>query len=169
LNNARKGALFEAREKRKRLGSRQADRRHRTRQSQKDEKMFAVIKTGGKQYKVAKDDVLVVEKLAAEAGETIQFNDVLMLGGEGDVTVGAPFVEGAGVQVEVVGATRGPKLINLKRRRRKHSSRRKKGHRQDLTEVKVIDILASGADASGVKAAIGAGSAPAAAAVEAAE
>lgn len=124
--------------------------------------MFAVIKTGGKQYKVAKDDVLVVEKLAAEAGETIQFNDVLMLGGEGDVTVGAPFVEGAGVQVEVVGATRGPKLINLKRRRRKHSSRRKKGHRQDLTEVKVVEILASGADASGVKAAVGAGSVPAA-------
>jgi len=126
--------------------------------------MFAVIKTGGKQYKVAKDDVLIVEKLAAEAGETIQFNDVLMLGVEGDVTVGAPFVAGAGVQVEVVGATRGPKTISLKRRRRKHSSRRKKGHRQDLTEVKVIDILASGADASGVKAAIGAGSAPAAAA-----
>ncbi len=120
--------------------------------------MFAVIKTGGKQYKVAKDDVLIVEKLAAEAGETIQFNDVLMLGGEGDVTVGSPFVDGAGVQAEVMGATRGPKLINLKRRRRKHSSRRKKGHRQDLTKVKVLDILASGADASGVKAALGAGS-----------
>ena len=90
--------------------------------------------------------------------------EVITLGGEGDVTVGAPFIADAGVQVEVVGATRGPKTINFKRRRRKHSSKRRKGHRQDLTEVKVIDILASGADASGVKAAIGTGSAPAVAA-----
>lgn len=123
--------------------------------------MFAVIKTGGKQYKVAAGDEFTVEKLAAEAGETVQFNEVLMLGGEGEPTVGAPRVDGAGVQAEVVEQTRGPKLINFKRRRRKHSSKRRKGHRQHLTLVRVTEILASGADASGVKAAEGAGSAPA--------
>jgi large subunit ribosomal protein L21 len=123
--------------------------------------MFAVIKTGGKQYKVAAGDEVTVEKLAAEAGETVQFNEVLMLGGEGEPTVGAPRVDGAGVQAEVVEQTRGPKLINFKRRRRKHSSKRRKGHRQHLTLVRVTEILASGADASGVKAAEGAGSAPA--------
>ncbi|MEL6678883.1 MAG: 50S ribosomal protein L21 [Pseudomonadota bacterium] len=119
--------------------------------------MFAVIKTGGKQYKVAKDDVVTIEKLAADAGETVQFNDVLMLGGD-DVTVGAPYVEGAGVQAEVLDQFRGEKVLNFKKRRRKHSSQRKKGHRQHLTLVKVTEILASGADTSGVKAALGAGS-----------
>ncbi len=119
--------------------------------------MFAVLKTGGKQYKVAKDDVFTVEKLAAEAGETIQFNEILMLGGD-KVTVGAPLVAGAGVQAEVIDQTKGAKVINFKKRRRKHSSQRKKGHRQQLTLIKVTDILASGADKSGVKAAVGAGS-----------
>jgi large subunit ribosomal protein L21 len=123
--------------------------------------MFAVIKTGGKQYKVAQGDELTIEKLAAEAGETVQFNEVLMLGGEGEPTVGAPVVEGAAVQAEVVDQTKGPKVINFKRRRRKHSSARRKGHRQQLTLIRVTEILASGADASGVKAAQGAGSAPA--------
>ena len=123
--------------------------------------MFAVIKTGGKQYKVASGDTLVVEKLAADAGETVQFNDVLMIGGD-SLTVGAPMIEGAGVQAEVVEQGRGEKTLNLKRRRRKHSSRRLKGHRQYLTTVKIMDILSSGADKSGVKAALGAGSAPAA-------
>ena len=131
--------------------------------------MFAVIKTGGKQYKVASGDVLTVEKLAADAGETVQFNDVLMLGGE-STTVGSPTVDGAAVQAEVLEQGRGPKLLNLKRRRRKHSSRRLKGHRQYLTTVKVTDILAAGADATGVKAALGAASAGAiAAAAPAAE
>ncbi|MEM9013227.1 MAG: 50S ribosomal protein L21 [Pseudomonadota bacterium] len=125
--------------------------------------MFAVLKTGGKQYRVAPNDVITVEKLAAEAGETVQFNEILMLGG-GDLTVGAPFVSGAAVQAEVLDQLRGPKLINFKRRRRKHSSARKKGHRQYLTSVRITEILAEGADSSGVKAAIGAGSAPAAAA-----
>ena len=120
--------------------------------------MFAVIKTGGKQYKVASGDTLVVEKLAADAGETVQFNDVLMIGGD-SMTFGAPMIEGAGVQAEVVEQGRGEKTLNLKRRRRKHSSRRLKGHRQYLTTVKVMDILTTGADASGVKAALGAGSA----------
>ncbi len=118
--------------------------------------MFAVLKTGGKQYKVQSGDTLRVEKLAADAGEKIQFNDVLMLGGDAPV-VGAPFVEGAAVQAEVIDQIKGEKVINFVRRRRKHSSKRTKGHRQKLTLVRITDILASGADASGVKAATGTG------------
>jgi large subunit ribosomal protein L21 len=110
--------------------------------------MFAVLKTGGKQYKVAKDTIFTVEKLAADAGETVQFNEVLMLGGD-TVTVGAPFVAGAAVQAEVLEQLRGPKVISFKKRRRKHSSQRKRGHRQYLTRVRITDILASGADATG--------------------
>ncbi|MEX0281487.1 MAG: 50S ribosomal protein L21 [Arenibacterium sp.] len=124
--------------------------------------MFAVIKTGGKQYKVHSGDMLRVEKLAADAGETVQFNDILMLGGE-TTTVGAPLIEGAGVQAEVVDQIKGEKVIHFVKRRRKHSSKRTKGHRQKLTLVKITDILASGADKSGVKAAVGAGSVSAAA------
>ncbi|MEM9578367.1 MAG: 50S ribosomal protein L21 [Pseudomonadota bacterium] len=119
--------------------------------------MFAVLKTGGKQYKVQAGDMLRVEKLAADAGETVQFNEVLMLGGDKTV-VGAPFVKDAGVQAEVVDQVKGEKVINFVKRRRKHSSKRTKGHRQKLTLVKVTDILASGAEKSGVKAAMGAGS-----------
>ena len=119
--------------------------------------MFAVLKTGGKQYKVHSGDMLRVEKLAADAGETVQFNDVLMLGGDSPV-VGAPLVEGAAVQAEVVDQIKGEKVINFVKRRRKHSSKRTKGHRQKLTLVKITEILASGGDATGVKAAIGAGS-----------
>ncbi|WP_146345278.1 50S ribosomal protein L21 [Falsiphaeobacter marinintestinus] len=118
--------------------------------------MFAVLKTGGKQYKVQSGDTLRVEKLAADAGEKIQFNDVLMLGGDAPV-VGAPFVAGAAVQAEVIDQIKGEKVINFVRRRRKHSSKRTKGHRQKLTLVRITDILASGADASGVKAATGTG------------
>ena len=128
--------------------------------------MFAVLKTGGKQYKVQPGDMLRVEKLAADAGETVQFNEVLMLGGDKTV-VGAPFVKDAGVQAEVVDQIKGEKVINFVKRRRKHSSKRTKGHRQKLTLVKVTDILASGADKSGVKAALGASSAPAAVAAAA--
>ncbi|MEM9901015.1 MAG: 50S ribosomal protein L21 [Pseudomonadota bacterium] len=116
--------------------------------------MFAVLKTGGKQYRVQAGDMLRVEKLAANAGETVQFNEVLMVGS----TVGTPLVEGAGVQAEVVDQIKGEKLIHFVKRRRKHSSQRKKGHRQHLTLLKVTEILESGADASGVKAAVGAGS-----------
>jgi large subunit ribosomal protein L21 len=118
--------------------------------------MFAVMKTGGKQYKVQAGDKLRVELLAAEAGETVQFNEVLMLGGD-DVTVGAPFVEGAAVQANVIDTVKGEKLIHYVKRRRKHSSQRKKGHRQKLTLIEVTDILASGAEKSGMKTAIGAG------------
>ena len=114
--------------------------------------MFAVIKTGGKQYKVASGDVLRVEKLAAEAGEQIQFNEILMIGS----TVGAPLVEGAGVQAEVIDQIKGEKTINFVKRRRKHSSKRTKGHRQQLTLVRITDILEKGAEKSGVKAAVGA-------------
>ncbi|WP_170606921.1 50S ribosomal protein L21 [Ruegeria arenilitoris] len=116
--------------------------------------MFAVLKTGGKQYKVQAGDMLRVEKLAADAGETIQFNDVLMLGGEAPV-VGAPFIDGAAVQAEVIEQVKGDKVIKFVKRRRKHSSKRTVGHRQKLTLVKITDILSSGADKSGVKAATG--------------
>ncbi|MDD9920747.1 MAG: 50S ribosomal protein L21 [Boseongicola sp.] len=116
--------------------------------------MFAVMKTGGKQYRVQAGDMLRVEKLAADAGETIQFNEVLMVG----ATVGTPLVDGAGVQAEVVDQIKGEKVIHFVKRRRKHSSKRTKGHRQQLTLVKVTEILEKGAEKSGVKAAIGAGS-----------
>lgn len=118
--------------------------------------MFAVLKTGGKQYKVQAGDVLRVEKLAAEAGDKIQFNDILMLGGD-STTLGAPFVAGAAVQAEVIDQIKGEKVIHFVKRRRKHSSQRTKGHRQQLTLLRVTDILASGAEKSGVKAAIGSG------------
>jgi len=119
--------------------------------------MFAVLKTGGKQYKVQSGDMLRVEKLAADAGETIQFNEILMLGGDAPV-IGAPFVADAAVQAEVIDQVKGDKVINFVKRRRKHSSQRTKGHRQKLTLVRVTEILNSGADKSGVKAALGAGS-----------
>jgi large subunit ribosomal protein L21 len=114
--------------------------------------MFAVLKTGGKQYRVQPGQVLRVEKLLAEPGETIQFNDVLMVGD----TIGAPFVAGAGVQATVIDQIKGDKVIHFVRRRRKHSSKRTKGHRQQLTLVRITEILASGAEGSGVKAAVGA-------------
>ncbi|EKE45731.1 ribosomal protein L21 [Oceaniovalibus guishaninsula JLT2003] len=115
--------------------------------------MFAVLKTGGKQYRVKSGDVLRVEKIAADAGETVQFNEILMIGS----TVGAPLVEGAGVQATVIDQIKGEKVIHYVKRRRKHSSQRTKGHRQQLTLVRIGDILDSGAADSGVKAAIGAG------------
>ncbi|HUF57527.1 MAG TPA: 50S ribosomal protein L21 [Thermohalobaculum sp.] len=119
--------------------------------------MFAVIKTGGKQYRVVPGDRFTVERLAAEPGDTIRFDEVLMLGGD-EVTVGTPTVEGAAVAAEVVEQTRGPKLLNFKRRRRKASSKRLKGHRQDLTLVEITEILAKGG-AKDAKAAIGVGAA----------
>lgn len=120
--------------------------------------MFAVLKTGGKQYKVASGDVLKVEKLAGNAGDKVQFNEILMVGGD-TVTVGAPLVADAGVQAEILDQIKGPKTIHYVKRRRKASSQRKKGHRQFLTVLRVTDILAKGADKSGVAAATG--SAPA--------
>jgi large subunit ribosomal protein L21 len=117
-----------------------------------DETMFAVMKTGGKQYRVQAGDTLRVEKLAAAAGDTVQFNEVLMVG----ATVGAPRVDGAAVQATVVDHVKSDKTIHFVKRRRKHGSQRTKGHRQQLTLVKVTEILATGADATGVKPALGA-------------
>ncbi len=116
--------------------------------------MFAVLKTGGKQYKVKSGDTLKVEKLAADEGDKVQFNDVMMIGGDAPV-VGAPMVADAAVQAEVLGQIKGPKVINFVKRRRKHSSKRTKGHRQNLTLVRITEILTSGAGASGVMAAVG--------------
>ena len=101
--------------------------------------MYAVIKTGGKQYRVAKDDVLEIERIAGEAGTKIEFNEVLMVGSGASVKVGAPTVSGAKVTGELVEQSRGPKLIAFKKRRRKNS-RRKKGHRQDLSTVRITSI-----------------------------
>ncbi|MBY6055446.1 50S ribosomal protein L21 [Leisingera daeponensis] len=123
--------------------------------------MFAVLKTGGKQYKVQAGDVLRVEKLAADAGDTIQFDEVLMLGGDAPV-VGAPLVDGAAVKAEVIEQIKGEKLIHFVKRRRKHSSKRTKGHRQKLTLVRITEILASGATKAAPKAAAKAKAAPAA-------
>ncbi len=125
--------------------------------------MFAVLKTGGKQYRVQAGDVLRVEKLAADAGEKVQFNEILMVGS----TVGTPLVEGAAVQADVIDQIKGDKVIHFVRRRRKHSSKRTKGHRQQLTLLKVTEILEKGGDKSGVKAAVGAGSVVAVAAATA--
>jgi large subunit ribosomal protein L21 len=115
--------------------------------------MFAVLKTGGKQYKVQAGDVLRLEKLDAVAGAKIQFNDILMVGGD-TVTVGSPMVAGAAVQAEVIDQIKGEKLIHYVKRRRKHSSQRTKGHRQHLTLVRVTEVLATGADKTGMAAAV---------------
>ncbi|MBZ4023063.1 LSU ribosomal protein L21P [Rhodobacter aestuarii] len=116
--------------------------------------MFAVLKTGGKQYKVQAGDVLRVELIAAAAGEKVQFNEILMVGGE-TLTVGAPTVEGAAVVAEVIDTIKADKVITYHKRRRKHSSQRTRGHRQQLTLLRVTEVLASGADKSGVKEAVG--------------
>lgn len=104
--------------------------------------MFAVIKTGGKQYKVAVDDVFEIEKLEIEDGTAVTFDEVLAVGSEAGVTVGAPVVAGATVVAEVVEQTRGPKVISFKKRRRQNS-KRKRGHRQLLTKVKITAINAA--------------------------
>ncbi|QLQ18176.1 MAG: 50S ribosomal protein L21 [Exiguobacterium profundum] len=116
--------------------------------------MFAVLKTGGKQYKVQAGDVLRVEKLECRCYDKIQFNEILMVGAD-TVTVGAPLVAGAAVQAEVIDQIKGEKTIHYVKRRRKHSSQRTKGHRQQLTLVRVTEVLASGAETSGVTAATG--------------
>ena len=102
--------------------------------------MFAVIRTGGKQYKVAKDDVLDVEKLDGEAGARVTFAEILMLGGDAPKH-GAPLVKGASVAAEIVGQKRGEKVVAFKKKRRKNTHR-KRGHRQSLTTVKITGISA---------------------------
>jgi large subunit ribosomal protein L21 len=101
--------------------------------------MYAVIKTGGKQYRVSKDDVVTIERVPGDAGATVEFDQVLMVGSGADVKIGAPVVSGAKVVAELVEQSRGPKLIAFKKRRRKNS-RRKKGHRQDLSVVRITEI-----------------------------
>lgn len=116
--------------------------------------MFAVLKTGGKQYKVQAGDVLRVELLNASAGEKVQFNEILMVGGDAPV-IGAPLVAGAAVQADVIDTIKADKVITFHKRRRKHSSQRTRGHRQQLTLVRITEVLASGAEKSGVKEAVG--------------
>ena len=106
--------------------------------------MFAVIKTGGKQYRVTKDDMIVVETVAGEPGSTVRFEDVLMIGDDGKApSVGTPFLEQAAVFAEVVQQTRGDKIIVFKKKRRK-GYRRKHGHRQALTVLRITDISPTG-------------------------
>src|ERR1700719_806993 len=104
--------------------------------------MFAVIRTGGKQYRVAAEDVIKVEKVRGSPGEIVQFGDVLVVGGD-NVTLGAPTVAGASVAAEVLEQGRGPKIIAFKKRRRKNS-RRKRGHRQEFNLVRITEILTDG-------------------------
>jgi len=104
--------------------------------------MFAVIKTGGKQYRVAADDVLTIEKLDLAAGETVEFTEILMVGVGADATIGAPFVAGASVTAEVVEHNRGKKVIAFKKRRRQNS-KRSRGHRQHHTVVRITGIVAA--------------------------
>jgi large subunit ribosomal protein L21 len=108
------------------------------RRSFRIEAMFAVIKTGGKQYRVVSGDVIKVEKLEGEAGATIALDQVLMLGD----TIGTPLVAGASVSAEVIAQDRGPKVIIFKKKRRQNY-RRKNGHRQDLTVLRITEISAA--------------------------
>ena len=101
--------------------------------------MFAVIKTGGKQYRVVPNDKFTIERLPGAAGDLVTFNEVLMVGS----TIGAPFVQGAAVTAEIVEQTRGKKVISFKKRRRQNS-KRTRGHRQDLTMIRIAEILTDG-------------------------
>ena len=112
--------------------------------------MYAIIETGGKQYKVQKNDILAVEKLSAKGGDKVQFNTVLLTGGE-QVRVGDPLVKGAGVQATVIDQIKDKKVISFVKRRRKSSSKSKKGHRQQITLLKITEILESGADKTNVQ------------------
>jgi len=105
--------------------------------------MFAVIRTGGKQYRVAPNDVLKIEKLPGEAGETVTFTEVLAVGSDAGTTIGAPLVPGATVTATVIAQDRLPKVIIFKKRRRQNS-RRKNGHRQPVTVLRVAGISADG-------------------------
>ncbi|PCH82122.1 MAG: 50S ribosomal protein L21 [Hyphomicrobiales bacterium] len=113
--------------------------------------MFAVIKTGGKQYRVATDDVIRIERLIGEAGDTVSFDEVLMLGGDSDVQIGAPLLEGVSVAGEIVEQARNNKIIIFKKRRRQNS-RRKNGHRQHVSLIRITEILTGGKKAAVKKA-----------------
>ena len=105
--------------------------------------MYAVVKTGGKQYRVAKDDKIIVDRLESEAGDNIVLDQVLMMADGEKVMVGAPTVSGAAVGATVLRHTRGPKIMVFRRKRRKNF-RRVQGHRQDLTMIQITDIAADG-------------------------
>ena len=105
--------------------------------------MFAVIRTGGKQYRVAKDDIISVEKLLAEPGATVELAEVLMIGEGAEVATGAPLLSGASVSATVVEQTRADKIIVFKKKRR-HNYRRKKGHRQHQTVLRITEIRSAG-------------------------
>ena len=109
--------------------------------------MYAVIKTGGKQYRVKPDDVLEIERLPGEAGDILEFDQVLMLSGEAGFEIGTPVVAGAIVAAELVEQTRGDKIKVFKKKRRKHY-RRTMGHRQDLSQIRITEILTGGAKPS---------------------
>jgi large subunit ribosomal protein L21 len=111
--------------------------------------MYAVVKTGGKQFRVTGGDVIKVEKLAGEAGETVTLGEVLMLGGD-TPEIGAPTVAGASVAAEILEQARDKKVIVFKKRRRQNY-RRKKGHRQEMTVLRIDEILTGGAKPSGKK------------------
>jgi large subunit ribosomal protein L21 len=106
--------------------------------------LFAIIKTGGKQYRVAANDTITVMALAGEPGEQVSFDDVLMLASDGEPVIGSPSLAGARVAAEIIEQTRSPKSIAFKKRRRKNS-KRKRGHRQDLTVVRITGIEAGNA------------------------
>ena len=101
--------------------------------------MYAVVKTGGKQYRVTPDDVIRIERISGESGDVISFNDVMMLENEGRTAVGNPFVDGAKVVGTLIEQTRGEKIIIFKKKRRK-TYRRRNGHRQDLSVVRITGI-----------------------------
>ena len=105
--------------------------------------MFAILKTGGKQYKVAKEEKLLIEKIDGNIGDEVVFNDIIMINDNGKTEIGSPLVKDAAVVAEVLKQTRGPKITIIYKRRRKNS-RRKQGHKQDLTLVKIKNIAASG-------------------------
>ena len=105
--------------------------------------MYALVRTGGKQYRVAKDDTILVERIAADEGAEVILDDIVMLGDGDKVTIGTPRVEGAAVSATIVSQTRGPKIIIFRRKRRKNH-RRTQGHRQDLTLLKINAIAEDG-------------------------
>ena len=133
---------------RNRLNSRKSpwsyNRKWRRAERYRMEAMYALVKTGGKQYRVAKDDKILVERIAADEGAEIILDDIIMLGDGDKVTVGTPRVDGAAVSAKVVRQTRGPKIIIFRRKRRKNH-RRTQGHRQDLTLLQITGIAENGA------------------------
>jgi large subunit ribosomal protein L21 len=105
--------------------------------------MFAVVRSGGKQYRVAKDDLIAVEKLAGEPGDVLALQEVLMIADGAEVRAGTPLLDGASVSAEVVAQTKAPKVLVFKKKRR-HNYRRKKGHRQQQTVLRITDIIGAG-------------------------